>query len=281
MTPLIINLAPTGMVPTSSMTPHVPLTSDRIADDVLRCAAAGASMFHLHARNPDESPSYCAATYACIIDKIRQALPDAVLIVSTSGRIHREFEQRAEVLSLPADSRPNMASLTLGSMNFRHAASENSPGLVERLAARMAEQQVKPELEIFDLGMMNVAHYLISRGLVRPPYYFNIILGNFQGCQAKSSHLGAIVAELPDDSIWSVGGIGRAQTRSVLFGVAEGYGVRIGLEDNIWQDDARTRLATNLDMVKQVRTITNAIGRPLASILETRRLLGLEARAEG
>lgn len=278
MNPLIINLAPTGMVPTSSMTPHVPLTKERIVEDVSRCAEVGATMFHLHARDPDESPTYHASKYAEIINAIRDTTPDAVLIASTSGRTHGAFEQRADVLGLPKDSRPEMASLTLGSMNFRNQASQNSPDMVERLAARMAEQQIKPELEIFDLGMINVAHYLIAHGLIHPPYYFNIILGNFQGAQVKSSHLGAIVAELPDNSIWSVGGIGRFQNRSILLGISEGHGVRVGLEDNLWLDDGRTRLATNLALVKQVRTITDAIDRPIASIAETRTMLGLDAK---
>ena len=275
MNPLIINLAPTGMIPTSSMTPHVPLTKERIVEEVSRCAEIGATMFHLHAREPDETPAYHASKYAEIIDAIRDTMPDAVLIATTSGRNHGSFEQRSEVLGLAVDSRPEMASLTLGSMNFRNQSSQNSPDMIERLAARMAEQGVKPELEVFELGMMNVSHYLISHGLIFPPYYFNIILGNFQGAQAKSLHLGAIVSELPENSIWSVGGIGRFQSQSVLFGIAEGHGVRIGLEDNIWLDDERTRLATNLDMLKRVRAITDAIGRPIASKQETRALLGL------
>ena len=280
MSPLIINLAPTGMVPTGAMTPHVPLASRQVVEDVLGCAEAGASMFHLRAREPDETPSYRASNYAEIIDGIREVMPEAVLIASTSGRTHSAFDQRADVLGLPIDSRPDMASLTLGSMNFRNQASLNSPDMVERLAARMAEQQVKPELEVFDLGMMNVAHYLIGRGLVQPPYYFNILLGNFQGAQAKSSHLGAIVAEMPPDSIWSVGGIGRYQIQSNLFGIAEGHGVRVGLEDNIWLDSERTCLATNLDMVKRIRAIADMLGRPVSSITQTRNKLGLAAERQ-
>ena len=276
MSPLIINVAPTGMVPTSFMTPHVPLISRRIAEDVFRCAEAGATMFHLHAREEDETPAYHASKYADIIGMIRDKMPDAVLIASTSGRTHGAFEKRADVLSLPTDNRPEMASLTLGSINFLNQTSQNDLAMLERLAARMADQQVKPELEVFDLGMMNVAHYLIAQGLIHPPYYFNIILGNVQGAQAKSNHLGAIVAELPDNSIWSVGGIGRFQSRSILFGISEGHGVRVGLEDNIWFDDARNQLATNLDMVNRVHVISSAIGRPIASIQETRAMLGLE-----
>jgi uncharacterized protein (DUF849 family) len=263
------------MMPTSALTPHAPLTCARIVEEVLRCAPAGASMFHLHVREDDESPSCSAARYAQVIDAIRESLPEAVLVASTSGRTHGAFEQRSEVLNLPPESRPDMASLTLGSMNFRYQTSHNSPQMVERLAARMAEQQVKPELEVFELGMMNVAHWLIGRGLLQPPYYFNILLGNFQGAQARASHLGAIVAELPAESLWAVGGVGRFQTRAALYGIAEGYGVRTGLEDNLWLDDERARLATNLEMVSRVKTLAEAVGRPLSSLAHTRAALGL------
>lgn len=275
MTPLIINLAPTGMVPTVAMTPYVPLTPGRICEDVLRCAAAGASMIHLHAREPDGTPSWASSRYLPIIERIRAHAPELVLVVSTSGRVHRAYEQRADVLNLPAEIRPEMASLTLGSHNFLHEASCNSPEMIERLAARMAEQGIKPEFEVFDLGMVNVSHWLIQRGLVSPPYYFNILVGNLPTAQAKVSHLGPIVAELPPNSVWSVGGIGRYQSRAILYGIAEGHGVRVGIEDNIWFNSERTQLATNLGLVRRVCAVSEEIGRSISTSEQTRTLLGL------
>lgn len=275
MMPLIINSAPTGMVATAAMTPHAPLTAEHIYEDVLKCAASGASMIHLHAREPDGTPAWAGSRYMPIIERIRARAPELVLIVSTSGRVHNTFEQRADVLCLPAEIRPEMASLTLGSLNFLHEMSCNSLEMIERLAARMAEEGIKPEFEVFDLGMVNVVHWLIKRGLASPPYYFNILLGNLATAQAKASHLGAIVGELPKDSVWSVGGIGRYQSCAILYGIAEGHGVRIGIEDNIWLDSERTQLATNLDLVKRVCAISEAIGRTISTPEQTRALLRL------
>jgi uncharacterized protein (DUF849 family) len=257
------------------MTRHVPLTPERICEDVLQCAAAGASIIHLHAREPDGTAAWSALRYMPIIERIRARAPELILVVSTSGRTNATFEQRSNVLTLPAKIRTEMASLTLGSLNFLRDASCNHPEMIESLAARMAEQGIKPELEVFDLGMVNVAHHLIKRGLISPPYYFNIHLGNLATAQAKASHLGAIVTELPQDSVWSVGGIGDYQSRSILYGIAEGHGVRVGIEDNIWLNPERSQLATNFDLVTMVCSVSRAIGRPISTPEQTRALLGL------
>jgi len=273
--PLILNFTPTGMLPMKEQTPLVPTSPEEIARDVDACVGLGASMIHLHARDEAGHPTYRKEVYGDIIGRIRAQHPDLVLIASTSGRTYSEFEQRADVLDLEAGLRPDMGSLTLSSINFNKVASINSPDMILRLAERMQARGIKPELEVFDLGMVNYAHYLIKKGLLTPPYYFNIILGNIAAAQAKLLHLGLIVSELPPDSIWSVGAVGDAQLAMNAVGVVCADGVRVGLEDNIYLDEDRTVLATNPDLVGRIRRIADGMGRPLATPSETRIRLGL------
>lgn len=272
---LIINLAPSGIVPTKKLTPQVPIEPEEVIADVLQCAALGVSMVHLHARDGDGKPTYKKEHYSRIIDGIRRERPDLVLIVSTSGRIFNDFDKRSEVLDLEGYLKPDMASLTPGSINFNKTSSLNSPDIILKLLEKMQQKGVKPELEIFDLGMVNYVHYLIKKGLISPPYYFNIILGNIAGAQGKLLHLGLIVSELPDESYWSVACIGDCKNNIHMAGVIYGDGIRIGIEDNIWHDDARTILSTNISVVERVVKLATLIDRGIASPVEVRQMLNL------
>jgi uncharacterized protein (DUF849 family) len=272
---LIINLAPTGMLPSRQQTPHVPLSPSEIAADVARCVALGASIVHIHAREEDGSASDNPHIFADIIYKIREQSPDVVITTTTSGRRVPDVARRAATLYLDGDAKPDMASLTLGSMNFSSEASVNSPDTIMQLAAIMREKGIRPELEIFDLGMINFAKVLIAKGLIEAPYYFNIILGNPSSAQATLLHLGTMISDLPAQSFWSLGGIGRFQTRANALGVVMGDGVRVGLEDNLWLDEQRTTLATNAQLVQRVAAQATALGRPIATSKEVRTMLAL------
>lgn len=176
--PLIINLAPTGMVPTREQNASLPVTPQQIAADCTRCSEAGASILHLHARDAAGSPAYQREIYGEIILRVREQSPDAVICVATSGRSFRTFEQRSDVLDLDGDARPGRASLTLGSMNFPQQASINEPAMIGKLADAMNERGILPELEVFDMGMIDYARYLIERKVLREPFYFNLLLGS-------------------------------------------------------------------------------------------------------
>ena len=272
---VILNLCPTGMVPDRPMTPHVPLTPMEIIHDVRACLDRGANLVHLHARDAAGRPHYSREIYALQIAGIRETHPDVTICVSLSGRNFGEFAQRSDPLHLDGDLRPDMGSLTLSSLNFSGQASVNAPDMVRKLAEAMLERDIKPELEVFDAGMVNYAHYLIGKGVLQPPFYFNILLGNLAGAQAAPAQLAAILAELPDDSIWCLAGIGRQQLTANTLGLLFGDGVRVGLEDNIWYDDARTRLATNADLVERVARAAALLERPLATPAEVRTRLGI------
>jgi 3-keto-5-aminohexanoate cleavage enzyme len=272
----ILNFTPTGMIPTKGMTPFVPVTPSEIVEQVLEVKDLGVSMVHLHAREPDGGePTHKKEIYENIIRRIREKDRGLILCVSTSGRNQSEFEKRSQCLEIDGALKPDCASLTLSSMNFNKQASINTPETIQALARRMLERGIKPELEAFDLGMINYAKYLITKGLLKPPYYFNLILGNIACAQAEMLHLGLMVRELPQGSIWSTGGVGDSQLIMNVMGLISGGGVRVGLEDNIWYDADRTNLATNRKLVERVVSIAQTLGYRPYRPAEVRRLIGL------
>ena len=276
--PLIVNFAPTGAIADNTKNPHVPLTQDRIVEDVATAAQLGASIAHLHIRNEDTSPSSDPARFAKLFEALRKQ-PDCghlILCASTSGRHGQTLEQRAAVLDLPVAVRPEMASLTLGSVNFRNSVSVNEPETVRYLACRMKKQGIKPELEVFDVSMIEFAYALISEGLLSPPFYFNFILGNIPGLQASAEQLGAAIDCLPDQSIVSVGGIGRSQRDANALGIAAADCVRVGLEDNLWASwEPVKRPATNSLLVSSTVNMARTLGRSIADPIIARKQLGL------
>jgi len=169
-----------------------------------------------------------------------------------------------------------MGSLTLSSLNFNKVASVNSPDMICDLAALMKEKGIVPELEVFDSGMINYAKYLEKKKLIHPPYYFNLLLGNIACAQADLLHAGVMINDLPDDTFWSLAGIGAEQIKMNSLSIAIGGGVRVGLEDNIWYDIERTKLATNADLLKRVHVIVKANGRAVMTPAEFRKKMNLE-----
>ena len=272
----LLNFTPTGLVPSKEQTAWVPVSPDEIIREVREVARLGANMVHLHARDPQTGEPTCRPeVFREILCGIRAEHRDLVLVVSTSGRNFPDFAQRSACLELTGDARPDMGSLTLSSLNFNTEASLNAPEMIQRLAAKMLDNGIRPELEVFDLGMINYATYLARKGLIKPPHYFNLILGNIAGAQAGLLSLGLLVNELPHGSHWSAGGIGGSQLRANTMALVAGGGVRVGLEDNIYFDRRRTRLASNRELVERVLVIAEALGRQPYSHRETRTVLGL------
>ncbi len=276
--PLIINLAPTGMVPTREQNPSVPITPEQIAEDCASCRSAGASIFHLHARDEAGAPTYKSEIYREIILRVRERCPDGIICVSTSGRNFKTFEQRSEVLNLDGDAQPDMASLTLGSMNFPAQASVNEPGMIRQLADKMREHGIVPELEVFDLGMISYAEYLIERKILREPFYFNLLLGSLGTLSATAFHLATAVKSLPAGATWAGGGIGRFQLPVNSMSITMGGNVRVGLEDNLLYDQETKQHATNPDLVERLRKIAIACERHTATPDEARAIIGLATR---
>ena len=268
---MLADLAAPGMVPTRAMTPHVPLTPAEIAADVRAAAEVGISSVHLHARDEDGEPAWERRIYAEIIDRVRSECPDVVINVSTSGRTWSEVEKRADVLALDGDLKPDMASLTLSSLNFMSGASVNAPDTVRELARIMRDRGITPELEIFDLGMLNFARVLRKEGLLVGPVAANLFFGNIAGMQAGLSEVGLAVERVPEETTWSGAGLGAYQLTAQALAINAGGGVRVGLEDGIHLDRERTTLARNVDLVERVHALLEIAGRTAMTPAEYRR----------
>lgn len=273
--PLIVNAALTGMVAQRERVPHVPLTPAEIVADAQRCFDAGATIVHLHARDEQARPDWRREAYAELVPEIRGRCPGIVVCVTTSGRAVPEVARRADVLALEGDARPDMASLTLGSLNFRGGPSVNAMDTVETLAARMLEREIAPELEIFDLGMAHLARRLLAHGRVAAPLYANLMLGFPNSAPADARSLVALVAALPAGTTWAAAGLGAFQAPANALAIAMGGHVRTGLEDNPWLDAAGEQPATNPRLVERAVAMATAVGRPIATPEETRSMLGM------
>ncbi len=275
--PLIINLALTGAVADANKNSNVPITHEHIVETAKECVTAGASIGHFHVRDAQGHPVCDAEAFGRIFAELREdeVAKDLILCATTSGRHGQTVAQRCEVLNLPADIRPQMASLTLSSVNFVTGASVNCPDTIRSIAEDMKKNNVKPELEVFDIGMAEFAHVLIAEGLLEPPYYFNILLGNIAGLKTNASHVAAVINSLPEGSIYAFAGIGRYQLHANVLGITHAHGVRTGLEDNLWMDANKTP-ATNRELVSRIAKISELSQRRVASPGETRAILELD-----
>ena len=259
--PFPLVLAPTGMVPMRANSPDVPLTPAELARDVRAASALGITSVHIHARDDEGRPDWRRETYARFVGAVRDVAPDVLINVSTSGRSWSELERRADCLALDADLKPDLASLTLSSLNFVQQASMNPPEIIRGLARIMAERGIVPELEVFDLGMVNMVNVLRREGLVPRPAVVNLFVGNIAGAQATPSELGLMISGLPDDAIWSGAGIGDFQPVAHAMSLAAGGGVRVGLEDGLYLDARRETLATNPALVERAHALGALLGR--------------------
>ena len=248
---IIINFCPTGMVPTKDLSPYVPVSPSEIIEETCMAYEKGITIAHLHARNPDETPSWNPDIYGIIFDGIRQYCPDLVLCGSSSGRNFPEIEKRAALLKL----KPDMCSLTLSSLNFRDQASVNHPETILGLIEKMKKYGVHPELECFDLGMINYGLYLRSKKILTDPLYWNLLFGNITGFQADPLHIGTAMQMIPDSDFVSFAGLGKYQLKVHGMAISMGQGVRVGLEDNIWWDKNKTELATNKTLLDRIHQL--------------------------
>lgn len=273
---LIVNFTPTGMIPTKEMTPFVPVSVNEIVEDVHQAVELGITMVHLHARDEGTGkPTYKMEVYGKIIEGVRKYSKELIVCVSLSGRGIREFEHRANPLQLEGDLKPDMGSLTLSSLNFNKTESINSPDMIQMLAGEMKKKGILPELEAFDAGMINYSKYLEKKGLLTAPHYFNLLLGNIACAQADLLHAGLMIRDLPENSYWSLAGIGDAQLHMNSVAIASNGGVRVGLEDNVYYDQHRKKLASNIDLLKRIHVLADANERKIMLPSELRQKLNL------
>jgi len=274
--PVIITVAITGAVPKKADSPAVPVRPAEQIESTREAFEAGASLVHIHVRNPDESSSSDPALFAEVQAGVRKYCPGMIVQFSTGGR-GRNQNERASSLA----HRPDMASLATGSVNFATQIYENTPQLIDGMATTMRDLGIKPEIEIFDLAMLYNTKALIDRGLIKPPAHVQFVLGIPNALPARRQVLEFMLRELAEimpGATWTAAGIGRHQLEVNRWCLELGGHVRTGLEDNLRYD--KTRLAkSNAELVTQVTDIFGEYDRRPATPAEARQILGLAPAA--
>ena len=275
MQKLIITVAPTGSVPRKKHTTFIPVTPDEIADAAYASEQEGASIIHVHCRDENENPTSNYDIFKETVEKIRKRTR-LIIMTSTSGVAGHSDEDRAQPLRLC----PEMASLTTGSLNFVGRKPPevyvNSWETMSFLAKRMIESDIKPEIEIFDVGFIGQGAKLIQQGLVKEPAHFQLVMGVDGGIPATPGNLQHLSSQLTSNATYSVTGIGRSQLSMITMAIILGGHVRVGLEDNIYY--AKGKLAPNEDFVSRVRQLAETLQREIATPDDARQILGLRAR---
>ena len=266
--PMIINLALTGAVPSKADNPAVPHTPEEIVADVLACADEGATVFHLHMRDESGAPVHRRDLYERTLGPIREQRPDLLLCVTTSSRVDPDLANRMIGIDVSAECRPDFASLSLGSFNFPTTVSVNPPDQMRALLHRMLELGIRPEFEVFELGMVNTLWALRDEGLVPDGASVNILLGSLGSAPAFVADLARIAERLPPGAEWAAAGIGVFQRPMTIAAAVMGGNVRTGLEDSPRPPGPSPW--TNADAVRLAASAAELAGRPVATPAEAR-----------
>ncbi len=272
---VILTVACTGAWPQKSDTPYIPLTPQEEADEIVRCAGAGASIAHIHVRDDAFKASMDFDKFAETVRLVR-ARSNIVLNLTTSGGLGLSDEVRMRPFQ---ELRPEMASFDAGTMNWAHTTIfENSPTFLEKLAVSMAECQVTPEFEIFDAGMIYNVLYYMKKGLITHRPHFQFVLGAPGGMTAEVTNmlflLNVCKDNLGNNFTWSALGIGKGHLPIIYAALALGGNVRVGMEDNIFY--RKGQLAqSNVEFVERVKRTAAEIDKTVATPDETRAILGL------
>jgi uncharacterized protein (DUF849 family) len=271
-TPAIISVAITGSLPRKKDNPAVPISVAEQVEATHAAYEAGATLVHLHVRNDDESPTSAPERFAQVLDGIRAHCPEIITQVSTGGRSGAGRE-RGGMLFL----RPDMASLATGSVNFPTRVYDNSPELVDWLAAEMKSHGIKPEVEAFDLSMIFQAAAMARDGRIEGPLHVQFVMGVKNAMPVDREVFEFYVRtleRLAPGATWTGAGIGRDQLTLARWSLELGGHCRTGLEDNV-RLDKQTLAPSNASLVQQVAALCGDYGRRVATPAEARALLGL------
>ncbi len=272
MDKLMITVGITGSRITREQTPYIPITAQEIAQSGIESWKAGASVLHIHVRDPKTGlGAQDYSTFKEVVDRI-QGETDAILCLTTSGIPGRnlQFEERLVPLSLT----PEVVSFDAGSVNMRENVFLNPPDFLKLLAEKTLNKGIKPELEVFEVGMVYTCIRFLEKGLLKAPLHFQFVLGVLGGMPATAKSLVHLTEVVPEGSTWSVIGIGTGQLPMAMMAIGMGGHVRVGLEDNIYY--SRGVLAkSNAQLVERVVRISKEFGREIATPNESRKILNL------
>lgn len=267
---LIITTALTGAETTRADNPNLPLSPEDIAEAALEARNAGASIIHLHVRDAEGKPTQDVTVFRDTMALIRKKC-DVIVQISTGGAVGTPPEERLRPLELA----PEMATLTCGTVNFGDGVFENPPWLIEAFARKMAEFHIKPELEVFDVGMAGTAVKLARSGLLAEPLYFDFVMGVPGGIPGTIDNLLHLVSQIPAGASWQVAGVGRAELSLGVVAIVAGGHVRVGFEDNVYYSKG-VLAESNAQLVARVARIAEEVGREVATPADARRILGIE-----
>lgn len=269
MQKLIITAALTGAEVTREQQPNLPLTPEEIGLAAAECAAAGAAIVHVHARLVDGTPTQDKQVYRQIIAEVNKRC-NIIVQVSTGGAVGMSPHERLAPVTL----RPEMATLSMGTVNFGGDVFMNHPADMEAFALEIQAQGVKAELEIFDTGMLTTAKRWLAKGLLASPAHFDLVLGVPGAMTGTPQALMYLLSELPQGATWTVAGIGAAQLPLATLAIVLGGHVRVGFEDNVYY--RKGELATsNAQLVARIARIAHELERAVATPDEARAMLGI------
>jgi 3-keto-5-aminohexanoate cleavage enzyme len=269
MQPLIITCALVGAELTREQQPHLPLTPEEIAQSGIEAVRAGASILHLHVRDIEGRPTCDEKILRDVIRRIRREV-NPIIQVSTGGAVGDSEEDRLRPLKAGAE----MASLTTGTVNFGDDVFFNPVPFVERLAKEQLKKGIKPEIEVFDVSMLEAGIRLMEKGLIKNPAHFQFVLGVPGALAANERNLRFLVDGLPPDATWTVAAIGRHQFSMMDLAIPWGGHCRVGFEDNIYLEKG-VLAKSNGELVAKVAAMAKAHHRPVASIEQARKILHL------
>ncbi len=273
----IITVATTGAWPKKENNPNVPMTPEEIADDVYACWKAGAAVAHLHMRDDNGNGVMDPVRFKKTVELIKEHKDcDIILNLTTSGDIHADDEIRvAHVKEL----KPEMASYDCGSMNWLNSGLFiNSPKFLEDCGKLFQETNTKPEIEVFDPGMIANAAYYLKKGVLKAPLHFQFCMGCANGITGSMKNLVFMketMESLCPGSTWSCFGVGHSAMEMLYGAVAMGGNVRVGMEDNVMY--AKGQLAeSNVQFVERAKRVIEEFGCTAATPDEARQMLGLK-----
>jgi 3-keto-5-aminohexanoate cleavage enzyme len=267
--PLIITVAAVGAELTREQQPNLPVTPEEVGLDAERCAEAGASIYHLHVRDELGAPTMDVDSFAAAKSEIERRT-DLIVQFTSGGAVTDTEEMRIA----PLDLRPEMASLTTGTVNFGDEVFSNPTPLIRRLYERMRSLGILPEFEIFEPGMIATADRLSEEAGADHHRHYDFVLGVPGGMPAWDDSVEFLARHVPDDATWSATGIGKAHLPVTEAAISLGGHVRTGFEDVRYFEPGRLA-GSNAELIGRVAAMARSTGRPVATPAETRHLLGL------
>jgi len=270
---VILTVALTGAMPTKKDHPNLPTQPKEIAQAALDCWAAGASVVHIHVRDDNDKASMNFEKFEETVNLIRKANCPIVINLTTSGAQNQTYEDRMKPFR---ELKPELASFDAGTMNWmNNSVFMNEPKFLELLGNEMLKAGVKPEIEIFDMGMLNNALYYIKKGLLKEPTHFQLCLGAPGGMLATTENLLYMVNHLPEKCTWGTFGIGKGAMEITMAALALGGNIRVGFEDNVFYNYGQLA-ESNVDFVERVKRLANEMNKTIATPDETREILALK-----